>query len=103
VTFSEDIPFWESVGFHERCASWIADQSPALDVISIVTLWIDRQTRVDPFRGVRRHTEIATNLWGGRVPGTVRGDTAVFCSYWIFEDMRQIRCDSLATLSRAGI
>ena len=48
---------------------------------------------------MRRQADIASNLWWGRIPGTVRMGTAVFCSYWIDEDLRQIRCDSISTLS----
>lgn len=99
MTFGEDIPFWESIGFHGRLLSWIDLESPDSDLIAAVVNWIDRQTRDDPFRGVRRQAEIAGNLWWGRIPGTVRDGTAVFCSYWIFEDLRQIRCDSISTLS----
>jgi len=98
VTFG-DIPFWESIGFHERLLAWIEYEAPDSDLIAVVATWIDRQTRQDPYRGVQRQTDIASNLWWGRIPGSVRKGTAVFCSYWIDEDLRQVRCDSISTLS----
>lgn len=96
----DDVPFWESIGFHERLSAWIDLESPDHELIVAVFEWIDRQTRHDPYRGVRRQADIASNLWWGRIPGTVRADTAVFCSYWIYEDLRQVRCDSISTLRR---
>ena len=99
MTFGPDIPFWEAIGFQDRLQAWIERESPDDDLLRSVGEWIERQTLVDPFRGVRRYTEIAANFWWGRIPGTVRGTTAVFGFYWIDEDLRQIRCDSIATLN----
>ena len=99
MNFGSDIPFWESIGFHERLLTWMDSESPDPDLIAVVVSWIDRQTNGDPFRGVRRQTAIASNLWWGRIPGTAHDGKAVFCSYWVFEEMRQIRCDSISTLN----
>jgi hypothetical protein len=52
---------------------------------------------------MRRYTAIGANLWFGRIPGTFRNGTDVMCSYWIDEEMRRIRCDSIATLSRPNL
>jgi hypothetical protein len=99
VSFGANLPFWEAVGFRDRLLVWMESESPDIELIQPVVNWILRQTHDDPYRGVQRQVDIAGNLWWGRIPGTVRGDRAVFCSYWIDEELRQIRCDSISTLS----
>jgi hypothetical protein len=94
----QNIPFWESIGFEERLARWIETESPDHELIVTVANWVDRQLD-DPYRGVRRETDIAANFWRGKIPNTLRGTTDVSCTYWICEEMRQIVCDSIATLS----
>lgn len=89
-------PFWELVGFGDRMDAWIALEGPDDVTKRRVAEWI--VTRYDtPYSDVRRVPDFL-NLWGGAVPNTERGLFVVYCSYWIFEDMRQVRCDSLATL-----
>jgi hypothetical protein len=52
----------------------------------------------DPYHGVRREPGFE-NLWSGVVPSTHRGWTVVVCSYFVFEAMGTVRCNSLATLN----
>ncbi|MCW2525484.1 MAG: hypothetical protein JWM76_344 [Pseudonocardiales bacterium] len=81
-------------------AQWIASDQPGVDVISIVVAWIEQQLE-QPYRGgVRRQANIAPNLWFGKIPGTLRDGSDVTCSYWIYEETRTIRCDSIGTLAR---
>jgi len=48
---------------------------------------------------MQRRLDIPT-LWFGAVPGTEAPDgTVVTCSYFIFEDTRTIRCNTLASLT----
>jgi hypothetical protein len=95
----ENVPFWEAVGFQDRLAQWIVDERPAVDIMGTVVAWVERQLE-NPYAGMHRETSIAANLWWGRIPGTLRDDTDVLFSYWIDEEMRTIRCDSIATLGR---
>ena len=72
---------------------------------SLVVEWIKRQV-VNPYPGMRRYTDSGVaNLWWGRIPGTYDGNGDVMCAYIIDDDpdVRRIRCDSIATLSRPNL
>lgn len=63
----------------------------------MVTEWIVERAD-DPYAGVKRRTEVATNYWFGSVPGSREGNHVVVCGYWIYEETRSVRCDNIATL-----
>jgi hypothetical protein len=98
VTF-DHVPFWQAEGFQDRIAAWIAQEQPGVDLIPVVIAWIEQQLD-DPYRGVHRETTVAPNLWWARIPRTFHDGSDVLCSYWINEDLRTVRCNSIVTLSR---
>lgn len=92
-------PFWEAVGFQTRLSVWMTDEDPELEVVRVVATWVARLVENPYLGGGVRQLEIAPNLWWARIPGTDRGGRSVYCSYWIDEEIRQVRCDQIATLS----
>jgi hypothetical protein len=62
----------------------------------VVTEWTVGRAD-DPYVGVGRRIEVATNYWFGAT-GSREGDQIVVCGYWIDEETRSVRCDSIATL-----
>lgn len=90
---------WQLDDFLEQLDAWAARESPADDLMLIVTIWI--MTRGDdPYRGVSRASGFE-NLWFGPVPDSDDGvGRVVTCSYWIHEAGHRVRCNSFATLGR---
>lgn len=88
---------WRLDGFGERLDKWKAQESAPDDLVKIVIRWT--LTRLDdPYSGVRREPGFP-NLWFGPIPGTIRGDKVVTCSYWIVEREHVVSCNSYASLS----
>jgi hypothetical protein len=92
--------FWESVNFQDRMTAWIDRERPDLDLIGTVVDWVKDLIENPYLANATRQTDIASNLWWARIPGTFRNGSDVMCAYWIDEEMRRIRCDSFATLNR---
>lgn len=90
-------PPWTLQGFLECLDVWSHLESPSQDLKLLVTAWIMSRLE-DPYQGVRR-AEGFSNLWFGAVPNSQHSAVVVACSYWIEEESRTVRCDSLATLS----
>jgi hypothetical protein len=89
---------WNLTGFDEHLDLWEQLGSPAGDLRRTVTAWVLSRIE-DPYQGMRREQNGHPNLWFGMVPGSKRGENAVFCSYLIFEATGTVRCNSIATLS----
>ena len=92
-------PFWEAVGFQVRLSAWIGDEAPDLAIVRTVATWVARLIDNPYLGGGVRQVEIASNLWWARIPDTDRDGRSVHCSYWIDEEDRRVRCDSIATLA----
>lgn len=93
----EDTDGWQLQNFGIRLDEWISQESPDADLRYLVTEWV--LTRFDtPYQGMRRESGFE-NLWWGAVPGSRRGGRIVVCSYFIEEQTRTVRCNSIATLS----
>jgi hypothetical protein len=88
---------WSLEGFEEALDIWAERESPDIDLRLVVTSWVFAR-HGDPYVGVRREAGF-DNLWFGAVPGSIRDQKVVVCSYWIIESARTVRCDSIATLS----
>lgn len=89
--------FWRLLGFEDALDTWIAIEAPSVDLRFVVTEWIVGRAD-DPYAGVKRRTEVATNYWFGSVPGSREGNHVVVCGYWVDEETRSVRCDNIATL-----
>lgn len=89
---------WKLAGFLDRLDAWVERESPNDDLRLLVTAWVvNRHT--DPYHGVRRESGFP-NLWSGVVPDSDDGQgNGVFCSYWIDETARVVKCNGIATLS----
>ena len=88
---------WDLENFLEAFDVWSAREDPPADVRAAVLAWVFSRAD-DPYAGVQREAGFS-NLWFGPVPRTVLRGTVVACSYWVEEQRRAVRCDSLATLS----
>ena len=94
----ESPALWELTGFMERLDTWSAEQSGGDQVLRrSVVRWIPSRAET-PYAGVRR-AEGFPNLWYAAIPGTVRGDRVVVCSYFVYEAEHRVACSSIATLS----
>jgi hypothetical protein len=88
---------WRLDHFGERLDRWKEQEDAPAELVRIVIEW--SLTRLDdPYSGVRREAGFG-NLWFGPIPGTVRADTVVTCSYWIFARDHVVSCNGYATLS----
>jgi hypothetical protein len=83
--------------FLEHLDRWADLESPDQDTRLLVAAWI--VGRADqPYEGVRREAGFP-NLWFGRIPGTLdHHGSMVTCSYFVFESVRVIRCNSIGRL-----
>jgi hypothetical protein len=90
-------PFWQLIGFAERLDVWAAEQGPSDQLVNVVVQWVYSRYD-DPYADVQRQPQ-DPNYWWGSIPGTIHGEAAVVCGYWIFETDRIVRCDNFATLS----
>lgn len=75
---------------------WIDLEQPTDDLRIRVTSWIFTRCD-DPYQGAIRAPGFP-NLWFVQLPGTLIDDRAVFCSYWIEETAKTVRCDLFSTL-----
>lgn len=91
------LSFWQLIGFEEALDRWISTEDPSVDLRFVITEWIVGRAD-DPYAGVRRRLEVAANYWLGIIPGSQEGDRVVVCGYWIDEEHRSVRCDTIATL-----
>ncbi len=91
--------FWQLNGFEDALDRWISLDDPSLDLRFLVTEWVLGRAD-DPYVGASRRLEIASNYWLAVVPESQEGDRVVTCTYWIDEQVRSVRCDMIATLSR---
>jgi hypothetical protein len=89
--------FWQLHGFEDALDTWIAIEAPSVDLRFTVTEWVLGRAD-DPYVGVKRRTDIASNYWFAIVPGSREDNHVVVCGYWIDEETRTVRCDSIATL-----
>lgn len=91
-------PFWSLERFGDMFDMWELAERPSDARRTAVLLWLaDRQE--DPYRGMRRSDEIP-NQWHAPIPGTREADgTVVYCSYFIYDEERRVKCDMLASLS----
>jgi hypothetical protein len=89
---------WNLTGFDDHLDIWQRIESPPGDLRRLVTLWVLSRFE-DPYAGMRREPGGHPNLWFGPIPASRRGDTAVYCSYLIFEATGTVRCNSITTLS----
>lgn len=89
---------WLLVRFGEHLDLWEKLEAPDLDTRLMVVGWV--MTRQDdPYVDVRREAGFQ-NLWFGRIPGTLDGNSSmVICSYFIFESTKIVRCNSICRLS----
>ncbi len=86
---------WRLENFEGSLDRWIDLEKPDDDLRYLVTEWLLSRLD-DPYQGVSRAPD--SNLWFGQVPGSEHGPDAVACSYWIREQDKVVRCDSIATL-----
>jgi hypothetical protein len=88
---------WRLTRFEEHLDRWADIDQPDEDDRLVVANWV--MTRHDnPYQGARREP-VHPNLWFARIPGTVDKDgTIVVCAYYIFEQAKIIRCDSIMRL-----
>jgi hypothetical protein len=94
---ADEPTLWRIERFYDRLASWSQSQEPDRHLVAIVEEWIE--TRADtPHEGAMRNLDFP-NLWVARIRHTYQAGSAVFCSFWIFEEERLVRCDNFATLS----
>jgi hypothetical protein len=89
--------FWQLIGFEDALDAWISHENPSVDLRFLVTEWVVGRAD-DPYIGVTRRLEIASNYWFGVVPGSRDDDRVVTCAYWIDEPTRSVRCDIIASL-----
>ena len=90
---------WRVERFDECLDRWIDLEQPPADLRYLVTAWLLSRLE-DPYQGVSREGRFP-NLWFGEVPGSEHGNyEGVACSYWIREQDKVVRIDSIATLPR---
>ena len=88
---------WTLLDFEDRYDRWVEIDGQDDDLRLEVLAWlVGRQD--DPYQGVKPDPRIP-GLYYGTIPHTEVDGRAVLCSYWIFNDQRQVRMDSLATLA----
>jgi hypothetical protein len=92
------LSFWQLIGFEDGLDRWVSIDQPSVDLRFLVTEWVIGRAD-DPYTGVRRRAEIASNYWFGIVPGSYEGRHVIVCGYWIDEQTRSVRCDRIATLA----
>lgn len=90
--------FWQLLDFENCLDRWISVDEPSVDLRFVVTEWA-LSCGDDPYRNVRRRTDVGANYWFGIVPGSRNLDSAVVCGIWIDEQSRSVRCDTIATLA----
>ncbi|MFI1194160.1 hypothetical protein ACH4T9_12995 [Micromonospora sp. NPDC020750] len=92
-----DPHLWQLRGFEQHLDIWIATEQPDQDLINLVTAWVLSRFE-DPYQGVRRELGF-DNLWWGHIPLSLRDGTVVVCSYFVHEQDRALKCNSIAPLS----
>jgi hypothetical protein len=89
---------WATEGFLDQIDAWARRGSPHPDLLLIVLPWVMERSEY-PYRGVRREPGF-DNLWFGGIAGSEDAEgRIVVCSYWVFDELRLLRCNSVATLS----
>ena len=89
---------WELRDFETFLDAWIHTEHPEQEVVLEVAAWILSRMD-DPYQGVTRQPD-TPDYWHGRIPGTDRGDTSVYCAYYILVAEHAVRCDIFGTLNR---
>lgn len=84
--------------FLETFDRWVESDGPADWLRRLVLAWLlNRAT--DPYADATREPGLP-NYWQSQVPGSIDGDTAVLCAYFVHErPVPTVVCDQLATLS----
>ena len=90
--------FWQLNGFEDALDRWISLDDPSLDLRFLVTEWVLGRAD-DPYVGASRRLEIASNYWLAVVPDPKKA-TGSSLALLDDEQVRSVRCDMIATLSR---